>query len=145
MYPSYGDGRGSWGGGGVELRSGEDGLEYVSVQLLKHEIFHHIFHYKKKQELVVHTFLLIFPFYVSFLVVPNCSVYYPVECMLVNYQHPTTLQSFFPSIFLRSIMSKQGQDVQEQREYKASGKESRMRLSQALSCMLSILLLFSEN
>ena len=31
MYPSYGDGRGSWGGGGVELRSGEDGLEYASV------------------------------------------------------------------------------------------------------------------
>ena len=30
MYPSYGDGRGSWGGG-VLLRSGEDGLEYVSV------------------------------------------------------------------------------------------------------------------
>ena len=29
MYPSYGDGRGGWGGGGgVELRSGEDGLEY---------------------------------------------------------------------------------------------------------------------
>ena len=30
MYPSYGDGRGSWGGGGggVELRSGEYGMEY---------------------------------------------------------------------------------------------------------------------
>ena len=35
--------------------------------------------------------------------------------MHVNCQHPTALQDLSPSIFLRSVMPKQGKEVWEQR------------------------------
>ena len=31
--------------------------------------------------------------------IANYSNYYPAECMLVNYQHPTALQAFFTFYF----------------------------------------------
>ena len=57
--------------------------------------------------------------------VPNYSVYYQAERMIVNYQHPTVLQAFFPSIFLSS-MPKHGKEVVKQWGFKALGKESRI-------------------
>ena len=57
------------------------------------------------------------------------SVYYSVECILVNYQYPTALKFFFLSIFLQSFIPKQDKEVEEQRGYEALGKESRMVLN----------------
>ena len=96
---------------GVQLRLWEDCLTYIyiSVKMLKPEIFHYLFDYNKKQQLLVHIFLLIFPFCMNFMV-PHYPVNYPAECMIVNYQNLTVLQAFFPLVF-PSFMPKQGKEV----------------------------------
>ena len=87
-----------WGmgeeGGWIEVRGGLSYI-FISIAVKSSSISPYIWLEQEAVAFSPYIFTYIPIFQCMYFMIANYSVYYPAECMLFNYEHPTALQAFF--------------------------------------------------